>query len=115
MNRPSPPVSTSRLLAGVLGPAVAWALHIGLLYPLVLLACRLGTEAVLHGVTVVTAALALAFGASSFLVLRRLPAASDEPLSQQRFLARTGVLASALFFVVIVIEGLPVLFHDPCA
>jgi hypothetical protein len=116
--RPRLPVSTRRLIAGLLGPAIAWALHLGFIYPLVLLACRLGTDALLHGVTLATALLALAFGASSLLALRKLPAPAegeDRALAQARFLARAGIFSCGLFVTVIVVEGLPVFFEDPCA
>lgn len=119
VRQPSLPVSVTRLLLGVLGPAIAWALHIGLVYPLVLLACELGTNAPLYVVTAATALLSLAFGFSSWRALRRLPPPEqghDEPmLSQARFLARTGVWSSVLFLVVILAESVPIVIEHPCA
>lgn len=117
--QPSLPVSTTRLLLGVLGPALAWGLHLGLVYPLVLLACELGTNAPLYVVTVATALLSLAFGVSSRQALVRLPPPArghDEPmLSQARFLARTGVWSSVLFLIVILAESAPIVIEHPCA
>lgn len=112
------PDSLFRLWFGLFGAPVAWALHIGISYPLVPFVCATGREWVLHAITVVTALIALAAGVLAWRSWRRLretaQPSDDPPAGRRTFMAFYGMFISGLFFLVTVAEGLPVFFLHPC-
>jgi hypothetical protein len=106
------------LWAGVVGPPLTWAIRIGAGYLLVPHACRAESLWLLHGLTLAALASCAAFAALAWRLRLRVdpddgvPDDSSEP--RVGFMARLGLLSSALFGAVIVAEGLANLFVDPC-
>ena len=97
------------------GPA-AWTLHLLLSYPLVPVACATLGPWLLHGVTLVTV---LAAGMGVVVALRggqqiERGAVGSGGRDARRYLALLGLLMSAMFVFVILVEGLPPLFINPC-
>lgn len=116
----------AKLWFGLLGGAAAWSAHLLASYPSVRVACAAGGEWLLHGITAVTALVAASATAVAWREWRAAgsdgglgsgvqPASTAGPdLGRVRFMAGLGTLLSLLFFVVTVVEGLPVFFADPC-
>lgn len=119
-NIPSQPRSKGpRLLTGyaMLGSAVAWAIHLSVMYFLVQPVCRLGGEAWFHVVTVVALIMCIAAGIAAWR--HRPDDATFEHLFNgeggwRSFVALFGVVASALFTYAIVYQWLPVLTTATC-
>ena len=119
VTRPLPEDSPRLWFAMLAGP-LAWSAHLLLSYGLVPIACDTGWAFLLVVVTAVTAIGSLA-GA---LVSRRLPV-GDTPETEDlrltnatdrmRFIARSGLAGGLFFAAVIIVQGLPVLFIDPCS
>ena len=114
------PERSPRLWFAMLAGPIAWSAHLLLSYGLVPIACDTGWSFMLVVVTVVTALVSLA-GA---LVSRRLPGGdtSNTPdarlanaSERTRFITFSGVTSGIFFAVVIVIQGLPIFFLDPCS
>jgi cytochrome c oxidase assembly factor CtaG len=111
MSNRSPKASAARGRAisvwfAALGAPIAWAIHLVAIYPLVAVACRVGSTA---SIWIVTAA-CLSVAVLSGIVGHRL-ADQGEP---RGFLARASRPTSLFFSLVIVVETLPVLVDDPC-
>jgi hypothetical protein len=103
----------------LLGGPAAWSAHLLASYPLVPVACSAGSVAILHAATAVTVLIAASSGWVGWRECRRLDpldASGDDriPLDRARFMARTGMWLGGFFALVTLIEGLPVLFGDPC-
>lgn len=102
----------------VLGPPVLWAVRFGASYALLPHACASGDVRPLYALTVATLLAVAAAGVAGWVQWRRLaPGARGEvgaPEARARFMAVVGVLGSALFFAVVVLEGLALVFIDPC-
>ena len=103
---------------GLLGPPVIWAVRIGASYILVPYACWWDMVLLLHGVTA-AALLATAFaGWVAWTRWRRVGKGMQlelgGPTTRTRFMALSGVISSAFFFLVMVAEGLANFFVDPC-
>lgn len=119
----SPPIPDMRsrirrqrgLWFGLLGGPLAWAGHLGVAYYLVPDACAAGSSALLHVVTFVAVAVAVAAIASAWRV-RRAAHPSDDGIASERgaFAGVVGLALSSLFLLVILMEGLPPLLIDPC-
>jgi tetrahydromethanopterin S-methyltransferase subunit C len=116
--RREPPASRPALWFALLGGPVAWSAHLLASYPLVSVACQLGTATPLHAITLLTAAVAAAAGVTGALALRRVSAAGPgglgDAFARARFMGLAGTIAGAFFTFVILVEGLPPLLHDPC-
>jgi hypothetical protein len=95
----------------VLGAPAAWAAHLGLSYFIVPRACATGTTLWLHLVTAATAGVALAATVLAVQVRAGGRARDD---AGARFLGALGIVIGALFFAATLVEGLPVVFIDPC-
>jgi hypothetical protein len=89
------------------GPA-AWTLHELLSYALVKLACETGAGFVLHLVSLLTLALAVAGAFAAVRIYQR------ESAPDARFLAAASGLMSGLFCFAILMEYLPDLAVSPC-
>lgn len=112
-------VPLSILWFALLGGPAAWSAHLLGSYPLVPVACRMGTTAPLNILTLVTAAVAgAATVASGWAYRRARPAASAAGVagseSRAGFMGACGLLLGLLFTFAIVMEGLPPLLQDPC-
>lgn len=105
--------------AGVLLAPVAWALQMQASYMLVQPACMTGHNLALHIVTISALAIA-AF--SAYVAWRNWHEAGaqwpgDEtggPRPRSRFMGALGLLTSAMFFVVILAQGIASFILHPC-
>lgn len=96
------------------GGAAAWFVRLGLSYLVVPEVCRSGWTFVLHVITLVTLAIAVA---ASYLGYRSYRDAGGEGAmanDRKRFLGLASCFLSAFFAGVIVLESAPNLFIDPC-
>jgi hypothetical protein len=116
--RREPPASRGALWFAFLGGPIAWSAHLLASYPLVSVACRLGTTAPLHLITAATAALAAAAGITGIVAYRRVrhggPGGIGDAYARARFMALSGLITGLFFTFVIFVEGLPPLLQDPC-
>jgi hypothetical protein len=107
------------LWTGVLLAPIAWALQMQAGYMLVQPACMSGHNLSLHLVTVIALAVA-AFGA--YISWRNWQEAGaqwpdDEkggPRPRSRFMGALGMLTSAMFFLVILAQGIASFILHPC-
>lgn len=117
-----PPGGTDRPTASIagessvwfafLGGAVAWALRLGLAYPLVPLACHRDAMWPLYALSAVMAVLA---GAAAWVGWRRRDGgAASRTVRRRRFLARAGMLLSLFFLAAIGVESATLATDDPC-
>ncbi|WP_437640473.1 cytochrome c oxidase assembly protein [Sorangium sp. So ce854] len=116
----APPAGPVRLWIGLLGAAFAWLVHILARYPLVRVACREGTAAPLHLVTLACASAAVGTGVLAFTNARsgrreQRAGGGGRRWSDPAFMGRAGVVLSGLFLLVILAEMFPALVQDPCA
>jgi hypothetical protein len=105
------------LWAGLLVAPVAWLTQMQVAYMVVTLDCSAGT-APLHVTTVVALVAAAAGGYVAWLEWRRAgpawPGEGAGAVSRSRFMAALGLLTSAMFFVVILAQGVATFILDPC-
>jgi hypothetical protein len=106
------------LWAGVLIAPVAWALQMQASYLLVQPACMSGRNTSLHLVTLVALLCALGGGFISWRCRERAgrawPDDAGGPQPRSNFMATLGLLLSAMFFLVIVAQGLASFVLHPC-
>ncbi len=106
------------LWIGVLAGPLAWFLYQQVSYMLATLSCAATATLVLHAMTAVALLIALAGAGIAWKSWRRTggewPARSGGTVARSRFMALGGLLLSALFFLVIVAQGLPNFFLSPC-
>lgn len=100
--------SPVRLWILVLGPPVIWAARFMATYGISPLACAADALVLLHGITLVSAAAVAALGWVSWRDWRAARAA------RTRAMTLFGLMAAALFLVVIIAEGLANVMIDPC-
>jgi hypothetical protein len=116
--RDEPPAPRAALWFAFLGGPVAWSAHLLASYPMVSVACAMGTSAPLHAITAITAALAAAAALTGFLAYRRVrrggPAGAGDRYARARFMAIAGMVMAGFFTFVILVEGLPPALQDPC-
>lgn len=114
------PESSPRLWFAMLAGPIAWSAHLLLSYALVPVTCDTGWSFLLIVVTVVMALVSLA----SALVSHRLPgddtgetrdARTTNASERTHFIAYAGFRSGIFFAVVIVVQGLPIFFLDPCS
>jgi hypothetical protein len=107
------------LWAGILLPALAWAIHLNLSYSLVGLACKHGWEWPFHVISLAALILAatgikLALG-SWERAGKQWPQARDASvLGRSRFMAIAGLLLGSLFSLLILAQYIPGFFLNPC-
>lgn len=105
------------VVVGVLGGPLAWLAHLLLSYGLIPIACILDSTLILHLITAVTAVLALLAGVAAWRyrsIINEQRATAEEPPGMNRFWAQVGIGSGLLFFAVILAEGLPNFFINPC-
>jgi hypothetical protein len=93
---------------GVLASPIAWGIDLVVCYALVKWSCGHRSEAVMHVMTV--AALGVMAG-GAWTSWRALTLASSE---RERFVAKLGLLSSALFMILVVAIALPIWVLDAC-
>lgn len=118
----------------LLGGPGAWTAHLLGSYPLVPLACRMGTTTPVNILTAVTAAVALTAAATGWWAYRRHGAGGGpaggpaggsagggggsadaaDAGDSAGFMGLAGMLLALLFTFAILLEGLPALLQDPC-
>jgi hypothetical protein len=118
---PLEPASLVSLWFSALGGPLAWILHnVGSYWAATVLCSLPGQELVVHGVTVITALVALATALVGWRIRTRLKGATDWPdahrISKGRalFMAGYGVISGIFFFIVILAEGIPGFLIEPC-
>lgn len=114
-----PKTTGGRLATGysMLGSAIAWALHLSVMYFLVQPICRTGGEVWFHIVTAI--ALLACVGGAFTSWKHREPGASmadilDGRTSWKSFVALFGVASAAIFAYAIVYQWIPVLTTATC-
>ncbi len=109
-----------RVLFGYLGGAVAWALHLGIGYALVQVACLTGTAIGIHIVTLIALLITIAAGLVSYGIWQRSRGHESETgegewsWRRNSFLGLSGMLMNGLFVLAILYAGIPAFFLDPC-
>ncbi len=116
---PAEPIRLALLWFSALGPPLAWGLHNVVSYGLATVICVPGQILLLHLVTVVTALIALAaaiVGWRSRTHLNRNEWPDAYRISEQRayFMAHFGLISGIFFLVVILVEGIPNFYLEPC-
>lgn len=103
----------------LLGPALAWALHLNVSYFLVQPVCRMGGELALHATSVVSLALVLGAVVASVRLLRRNPAPFQENVQGcdgwKAFIGLFGIATGVIFSVAIIAAWAPMFVIGPCA
>ena len=106
------------LWSGVLGPPLLWLVHLQVGYMVVPLACHQHQPLIVHGVTVAAIVLTTVLGLFNVARWRRCgrewPDSSASVISQDRFLAATGLAISGLIVAALVAQWIPSFFVDPC-
>jgi hypothetical protein len=108
-----------QLWIGVLGSALVWAIQLQTNYAMVPWACSSGHRWMLPVVSVAFLIAAAIPGLISFALWRRASSggASERESrgdGRRRFMAMLGIMDSAVFFLLILAQGLPVFFIHPC-
>jgi hypothetical protein len=110
--------STLPLWFSLLAGPLAWTAHLLLSYALVAVACATGQTIILHAVTALTLAPTAWAGVVGYRAWKEHRngerGGSRSGAGYRPFMALSGVLSSALFFYVILLEGLPVVLVSPC-
>lgn len=104
---------------GLLGGPIAWVLHLQVAYALVPWVCLTKKHWVLHAVGIgfllLTATAALAALGTWRKEGREWPSGMQEGKSAtRRIMGAVGVMAAALFFMIIVGQQIATFFIDPC-
>lgn len=103
------------LWVALLGGPAAWSAHLLASYPLVSVACRMGTSAPLNVLTAIMALLAAAAAATGWWAWRSARAdGAGGSESRVAFMGLGGLLLGVLFAFAILMEGLPPVLQDPC-
>jgi hypothetical protein len=100
--------------AAIVGAPAAWAVALVGSYILVPVACDLGTTLPLHGIRVVTTAIALATAWGSWGVWRAARGSEGPRVQRTAFLAWLGVGIALFSAALIVLEGVANFVVDPC-
>ncbi len=114
-------ISLLALWFGVAAPPLAWSAHLLLGYLLVSLYCHTGNALfplLLPLLTLLTLALTLAAGVVAYLVWQHAGVGGRTeiggPVGRSGFMGLAGVLISGMFFLAILMGGMPSLMLSPC-
>ena len=109
-----------RLWFGTLGAAVAWFVHLIVVYVLVPVTCAISGPVAMYIASVALVAVALAGG---FVALQSWRDMSEEERgnligemegTRKGFMIYGGLLASGVFLLAILLAIIPIFFLDPC-
>lgn len=109
--------SNFALWFGMLGGATAWLIHLQAAFVLVPWYCARHQTWPLHLLTIALLGFTFVAGVVSVSEWRRSPRAHEyleARADRARFMAVLGALLSALFFLVILAQWIPVFVIDPC-
>lgn len=112
--------TSSQLLlwTGVLLAPIVWATQMEINYTLVPYACMTGHRVALYLVTLVALILAAMGGFISWRnwqeAGREWPSDAGDARTRSRFMGVLGLLSSAIFFLVILAQGIPDFILHPC-
>lgn len=104
----------------MLGSAVAWALHLSIMYFLVQPVCRLGGNWTFHTTSLVLLAVSLLAGWTAWRIRGNEPKANALMAEMEGqggvlpFLSLFGIAASAVFSLAIIVQWIPVFVIGPC-
>lgn len=103
---------------GLLAAPLAWTLHLFISYGLVPVTCDRGSKLLLGVVTGAAAIISVAAAWVSWRIWQRTRMDSTTELGGVRgrdaFLGLAGAALSLLFLALILVEGIPDIFLDPC-
>ncbi|HMJ06270.1 MAG TPA: hypothetical protein VK474_08440 [Chthoniobacterales bacterium] len=107
------------LWIGVLGSAVVWFVQMQTNYTLVSWVCATKHNWVLYAISLVFLILSTVPGALAWRGWKKAAAdgrseRESTGAGRHRFMALLGIMASALFFLLILTQALPHFFIDPC-
>ena len=112
------PKQNFALWIGILGSAIVWAIQLQTSYAMVPWACSSGHRWMLP---VVSAAFLIAAAVPGIMAWRLWRVSSQARTEREtryagrlRFMAMLGMMDSAIFFLLILAQGLPVFFIHPC-
>jgi hypothetical protein len=113
------PRENFQLWIGVLGSALIWAIQLQTSYAMVPWACSSGHRWMLPVVSVVFLVASAAPGLIAFSIWRKTSVAGRTEREsrgdgRRRFMAMLGMMDSAIFFLLILAQGVPVFFIHPC-
>lgn len=108
------------LWTAALGPPIAWGLQLQIVYALLETVCSTGWHLLLHVITLLLLAGALAAGWLAWRIWRReqfaWPSDRDGGIAgRTRFFAAAGLMSGVIFSTVIVAQWIPALALDPCS
>jgi hypothetical protein len=127
---PHPPVTPGRLWFGLAAGPVIWAIHLSVAYALLAVSCQWdffrftvlgidGVRFILIVFTVIAGLVILAGGwlsYNSWQDLRARPAQEGkEPIGRFRFMTRSGMLLSGIFFFSTILSIVPILMLPACS
>jgi hypothetical protein len=101
------------LWIGVLAGPILWFVQMEANFVLVRETCGTGRLNLLRGITVASAIIAMLAAMLAWRNFRTSANAADNP-GLRRFMGSLGILVSLLFALVILAQGLPTFFIDPC-
>lgn len=102
---------------GNLGGALAWALHLHVLFVFAPWACALHTRWPIHVTTLALLSLTACAGIVSAVHWRKSPRVHEHleaAPDRARFMAVIGALINIFFFLVILAQWIPAFVVDPC-
>lgn len=106
------------LWIGILGSAIIWAIQLQTSYAMVPWACSSGHRWMLPVVSAGFLIAAAIPGVMAWRLWRTMSRARSERetryAGRRRFMAMLGMMDSAIFFLLILAQGLPVFFIHPC-
>jgi hypothetical protein len=113
------PGENSALWFGVLGSAIIWAIQLQTSYAMVPWACSSGHRWILPFVSLGFLVAAAIPGIVSWRIWRKVSGSRVSEREtrgggRRRFMAMLGMMDSAVFFLLVLAQGIPVFFVHPC-
>jgi heme/copper-type cytochrome/quinol oxidase subunit 1 len=102
---------------GMLGGPFAGLLNVMINYPTVDRACVNDSSVILHVLTLLFLAVAIAAGLTAWSIRVRIgdrPSAAGDPLSRARFMTTVGLLTASVSVFGILLQWIPIFFLGAC-